>query len=205
MKILQNLSELNKEGIILKDNNDEQKEEKIKEKKNNFSGKKSVNQLSLIKEENYIENLDLNEKKNELEISRVGVEKLEKKKKNVTEIQNLIDKCDEDIFDLDRIIKKYEYSTKDLTMESGIFDDRSMIFINKKEEEEKDDENEIKKRAEYFKGIRKEFCDLKKKLQKLLSLYELEKELTEEKKKKLENLESLNKDYSEIKKKKMLK
>ena len=33
MKILQNLSELNKEGIILKDNNDEQKEEKIQEKK----------------------------------------------------------------------------------------------------------------------------------------------------------------------------
>ena len=213
MKILENLSELNKERIVLKDskdsNNDqnEQKEEKNnkKEKKKTIIGKVEEKQLSLIKEDSFEENLEIKEKKNELEISIVGKEKLETKKKNVFEIENLIKKCDEDIANIDKIIKKYQYSSKDLIMQSQIIDDKSMIFISKKEGEENEDNDDVEKKTEYFKEIKEEFCKLKRKLENLLSMYKSEKELTEVKKRELENLETLNNKYNELKIKKRKK
>ena len=211
MKILKDLSELNKERIILKDSNEkneklEDTDGKKNEKKKTSIGKQNnENELSLIKEDSFGENSILNDQKKELEISIVGKEKLETKKKNVSEIQNLIKKCDEDIINLSQIIKKYKYATKDLIMRSEIFDNNSMISINKKHEEENEENDEIEKKAEYFKEIKNEFCVLKRKLQNLLSLYQLEKELTEIKKNNLENLETLNNKYNELKKKKYLK
>ena len=211
MKILQNLSELNKERIILKDSNDkieqiEDTEKKKEKKKKTLVGNKSLNeQLSLIGEDSFGENPEINEQKKELEISIVGNEKLETKKKNVSEIQNLIQKCDEDIINLNQIIKKYQYATKDLIMKSEIIDNNSMIFINKKEEEENEENDDMEKKAEYFKEIKGEFCVLKKKLENLLSLYQLEKELTEIKKNNLENFEELNNKYNEIKRKKYIR
>ena len=211
MKILQNLSELNKERIILKDSNDkieqiQDTEKKKEKKKKTLVGNKSLNeQLSLIGEDSFGENPEINEQKKELEISIVGNEKLETKKKNVSEIQNLIQKCDEDIINLNQIIKKYQYATKDLIMKSEIIDNNSMIFINKKEEEENEENDDMEKKAEYFKEIKGEFCVLKRKLENLLSLYQLEKELTEIKKNNLENFEELNNKYNEIKKKKYIK
>ena len=211
MKILQNLSELNKERIILKDSNDkieqiEDTEKKKEKKKKTLVGNKSLNeQLSLIGEDSFGENPEINEQKKELEISIVGNEKLETKKKNVSEIQNLIQKCDEDIINLNQVIKKYQYATKDLIMKSEIIDNNSMIFINKKEEEENEENDDMEKKAEYFKEIKGEFCVLKRKLDNLLSLYQLEKELTEIKKNNLENLEELNNKYNEIKRKKYIR
>ena len=211
MKILQNLSELNKERIILKDSNDkieqiEDTEKKKEKKKKTLVGNKSLNeQLSLIGEDSFGENPEINEQKKELEISIVGNEKLETKKKNVSEIQSLIQKCDEDIINLNQIIKKYQYATKDLIMKSEIIDNNSMIFINKKEEEENEENDDMEKKVEYFKEIKGEFCVLKRKLENLLSLYQLEKELTEIKKNNLENFEELNNKYNEIKKKKYIK
>ena len=211
MKILQNLSELNKERIILKDSNDkieqvEDSEKKKEKKKKTLVGNKSLNeQLSLIGEDSFGENPEINEQKKELEISIVGNEKLETKKKNVSEIQSLIQKCDEDIINLNQIIKKYQYATKDLIMKSEIIDNNSMIFINKKEEEENEENDDMEKKAEYFKEIKGEFCVLKRKLENLLSLYQLEKELTEIKKNNLENVEELNNKYNENKKKKYIK
>ena len=213
MKILENLSELNKERIILKDSKDsyndqnEQKEEKNnkKEKKKTIVGKIDEKQLSLIKEDSFEENLELNENKNDLEISIVGKEKLETKKKNVFEIKNLIKKCDEDIINIDLIIKKYQYSSKDLIMKSEIIDDHSMICIKKKYGEENEDNDDVEKKTEYFKEIKNEFCVLKRKLENLLSMYKSEKELNEVKKKELENLETLNNKYNELKIKKRKK
>jgi len=210
MKILRNLSELNNERIVLKDSNDkiehvEDTEKKNEKKKNTLIGTTSLNgQLSLIKEDSFEDNSGVNEEKKELEISIVGKEKLETKKKNVSEIQSLIQKCDEDIINLNQVIKKYQYATKDLIMKSEIIDNNSMIFINKKEEENEENDD-MDKKAEYFKEVKNEFCILKRKLENLLSLYQLEKELTEIKKNNLENLEELNNKYNEIKRKKYIR
>ena len=210
MHILQNLSELNEERIILKDDNNQiNKEEdniaKKEGKKKTLIGKENLeNQLSLIKEDSFGENIELNEQKKELEISYVGQEKLETKKKNVSEVQNLIKKCEGDIKNLEKIIKKYQYSTKDLIMKSEIIDNNSMIFINKKDDNEEEN-NELEKKAEYFKEIKNEFSFLKVKLENLLSLYDAEKKLTEMKKRDLEYLEMLNNKYNELKKKQIKK
>ena len=136
MKILENLSKLNKEKVIIKDNTNldkniklsDENEDKKEKKKKTIVGNKDK-QLSIIKEDSLVENLELNEQKNELEISIVGIEKIEKNRKNVDEILNLIKKCDEDIENLDKLIKKYQYSTEDLIMKSEIIDDNSMIFF----------------------------------------------------------------------------
>ena len=210
MKILRNLSELNNERIVLKDSNDkiehvEDTDKKNEKKKNTLIGTTSLNgQLSLIKEDSFEDNSGVNEEKKELEISIVGKEKLETKKKNVSEIQGLIQKCDEDIINLNQVIKKYQYATKDLIMKSEIIDNNSMIFINKKEDENEENDD-MDKKAEYVKEVKNEFCILKRKLENLLSLYQLEKELTEIKKNNLENLEELNNKYNEIKRKKYIR
>lgn len=211
MKILENISELNNEGIILKDSGEhkEEKNEKEvkKEKKKTLiqstrkkEEKESENELSLIQTDSLEDNMDMNEKKNELEISMVGPEKLEKKKKNVSEIQSLIKKCTEDINNLDILVKKYKYSSKDLIMQSEIIDDKSMIFITKKDFEETNDED-FEKKANYFNDIKNKFILLKKRLENLLSMYNSEKELTEIKKRELEKLELLNNKYNELKRK----
>ena len=209
MKILENLSELNDERIKLKDSaevkeqKDDKKEQKGKKKtliaSTRVKNEEEENsaQLSLIQADSFEDNLESNEKKNELEISMVGVEKIEKKKKNVTEIQNLIKKCNEDIDNLDILIKKYRYATQDFFMKSEIIDDKSMICINKKDFEETDED--LDKKAKYFNGLKDEFVYLKKRLENLLSMYNSEKTLTELKKRELENLESLNKKYKELK------
>ena len=208
MKILENLSELNDERIKLKDSaevkeqKDDKKEQKGK-KKTLIASTRIKNeeensaQLSLIQADSFEDNLESNEKKNELEISMVGEEKIKKKKKNVTEIQNLIKKCNEDIDNLDILIKKYRYATQDFFMKSEIIDDKSMICINKKDFEETDED--LDKKAKYFNGLKDEFVYLKKRLENLLSMYNSEKTLTELKKRELENLESLNTKYKELK------
>ena len=202
MKILENLSELNDERIKLKDSaevkeqKDDKKEQKGKKKTVKNEEEENSAQLSLIQADSFEDNLESNEKKNELEISMVGVEKIEKKKKNVTEIQNLIKKCNEDIDNLDILIKKYRYATQDFFMKS-IIDDKSMICIYKKDFEETDED--LDKKAKYFNGLKDEFVYLKKRLENLLSMYNSEKTLTELKKRELENLESLNTKYKELK------
>ena len=203
MKILENLSELNDERIKLKDSaevkeqKDDKKEQKGKKKTVKNEEEENSAQLSLIQADSFEDNLESNEKKNELEISMVGVEKIEKKKKNVTEIQNLIKKCNEDIDNLDILIKKYRYATQDFFMKSEIIDDKSMICISKKDFEETDED--LDKKAKYFNGLKDEFVYLKKRLENLLSMYNSEKTLTELKKRELENLESLNEKYKELK------
>ena len=215
MKILENLSQLNDEGIKIKNNGEhkEQKEDdkeqkdkkktlivstRVKEKKED----ENLPQLSLIKADSSEDYLESKEKKNELEISIVEPEKLEKKKKNVSEITELIEKCKEDINNLDIIIKKYRNSTKDFFMKSEIIDDKSMILIGQKEGECEDNEEDLEKKANYFNDIKNEFIYLQKKLENLLSMYNSEKELTALKKSELENLESLDKKYKELKEKK---
>ena len=202
MKILNNLEEY-KDKIILKDSYKEknEKNEQKKGKKKTIVGSiKEEKKLSIIKEDDsFDEKMEMNEQKNDLEISMVGSDKLEKKKKNVSEIQNLIEKCDEEILNLNDIIKKYQFSSNDLIMKSGITGDISMVFINKKEEQDNEDSDDNEKKVEYFKKVKNEFGFLKKKLENLLSLYQLETELTEIKKDDLEQFENLKNEYNEIK------
>ena len=140
MKILKNLEKYNKDKFVLKEENLDKKEkedqEKEKKKKKTIVGNNFKDQLSIIKEDSFGEKMESNNQKNELEISKVGSDKLIKKKKNVSEIQNLIEECDEEIINLNTIIEKYKKSTGDLIMQSAIIDDRSMVFINKKDEQE---------------------------------------------------------------------
>lgn len=203
MKILKNLEKYNKDKFVLKEENIDKKEkedqEKEKKKKKTIVGNNFKDQLSIIKEDSFGEKMESNNQKNELEISKVGSDKLIKKKKNVSEIQNLIEECDEEIINLNTIIEKYKKSTGDLIMQSAIIDDRSMVFINKKDEQEIVDDDDNEKKSEYFKEINNKICGLKKKLENLLSLYQLEEKLTEIKKKDLENFESLKDEYKKLK------
>ena len=212
MTILENLNKLNDEGIKIKGSreNKEQKDEN-REQKNSKNTSEEVNeednlpQLSLIKADSSEDYLESNEKKNELEISMVGEEKVKKKEENVSEITTLIDNCNKDIKTLDDIIKKYRNSTKDYIMQSkvDIKVDISMVFIDKKGFGEREDsEEELEKKANYFIDIKKEFIFLKKKLENLLSIYNSETELTKLKKGELENLEKLNEKYKALKQKK---
>ena len=212
MTILENLNKLNDEGIKIKGSREhkEQKDEN-REQKNNKNTSEEVNeednlpQLSLIKADSSEDYLESNEKKNELEISMVGEEKVKKKEKNVSEITTLIDNCNKDIKTLDDIIKKYRNSTKDYIMQSkvDIKVDISMVFIDKKGFGEREDsEEELEKKANYFIDIKKELVFLKKKLENLLSIYNSETELTKLKKGELENLEKLNEKYKALKQKK---
>ena len=212
MTILENLNKLNDEGIKIKGIREkaEQKDEN-REQKNSKNTSEEVNeednlpQLSLIKADSSEDYSESNEKKNELEISMVGEEKVKKKEKNVSEITTLIDNCNEDIKTLDDIIKKYRNSTKDYIMQSkvDIKVDISMVFIDKKGFGEREDsEEELEKKANYFIDIKKEFVFLKKKLENLLSIYNSETELTKLKKGELENLEKLNEKYKALKQKK---
>ena len=162
MKILKNLEKYNKDKFVLKEENLDKKEkeeqEKEKKKKKTTVGNNFKDQLSIIKEDSFGEKMESNNQKNELEISKVGSDKLIKKKKNVSEIQNLIEECDEEIINLNTIIEKYKKSTGDLIMQSAIIDDRSMVFINKKDEQEIVDDDDNEKKSEYFKEIHNKIC-----------------------------------------------
>lgn len=212
MNILYDLNnELNKEKIILKKNANEQlsNPENSKEKeKANISDKKNKKKseinLSIIPEnlEQNTQIMNLEKSNNNIEISIVGERKLEQKEKNVSEIINLINKCEEDIEKIDKYIKKYKNIKDNLIMESRVFEDKSMVFIEKNEETDnmKMDDSEEKKM--FYERIRSEYISLKKKLEDLLSLFKTEKELTELKKNELENFENLKSNYDKLKQKK---
>ena len=131
MKILENLSQLNDEGIKIKGSGEHKEQEEEDNKKQNNKKKtlvistrakdeEKLSQLSLIKADSSEDYLESNQNKNELEISIVGPEKLKKKEKNVSEITELIKNCKEDIDNLDKIIKKYRYSLKNIDIQPRI-------------------------------------------------------------------------------------
>ena len=209
MKILYDLSnQLNKENNILKNSNEEKISNSSYDKKNEkekIKDKKEELNLSIIKEQQQDENEEemLNaEKKNNLEISVVQLGKLAEKEKNVLEIEKLINLCEQDIEKIKKAKYKYKNSSENLFMESGIFNDKSMIFINKKEKNE-DNIDDSEKKINYFNGLNSEYCSLKKKLENLLSMYKTEKDLTETKKTELEKLENLKAKYNKIKQRKI--
>lgn len=192
-KVMAILKNLNPEGIIIKDSNQQANDEeniktKKEEKKKTLVGKQSIQQLSFIKVDSSEEISDEKEKINNLEISYVNEEKQEKQNKNISQVENMIKDCEADIKKLEAIIKKFKYSGEGLMMESRIFDDKSMVAISKIDEDNQEND-EAEKNYEYFKDVKKKYDDLKQKLQKLLSLYNSEKNLTEIKKKELDNLE----------------
>ena len=139
MNILYNLNnELNKENIILKKNANEQlafsRTEKFKDIIPEKKDKKNEYNLSIIPENSEITNFEnLEEKNDNIEISVVGERKLEQKEKNVSEIINLINKCEEDIEKIDKLIKKYKNIQDNLIMDSRVFDDKSMVFFERNE------------------------------------------------------------------------
>ena len=200
MDILQNLStKLKNENIILK-NNEEKISNQQNEKKNIEENKEKINlQLSLIKENSDSSNdLNLPDKNNNIEISMVHQGKLEEKEKNICQIENLIDSCTDDLDYIEKKIYRCKNTTKDVIMESGVFEDKSMVFVNKNEEE--DNDNDTTDKLKYFKELKNELNSLKTQLENLLELYKTEKQLTELKKIELEKLEKLKKEYNKIKK-----
>ena len=208
MDILQALSESKNEPIIKKEKpKQNNKEEEIspkdpEKKKNTIVGSVNViEQLSIISKESSKDSFEENDERKLLEISYVEAEKLEKKEKNVSVVEKLIKKCDDDIINLNKIVKKYQNSTKDLMMKSEIINDTKMVFIKRKEDDNDDDDQTLEKKTEYFKEIKNDFEALKRKLESLLTMYNSEKILTEKKKDELENLEILKKEYNEIKEK----
>jgi len=210
MNILYNLNnELNKENIILKKNANEQlafsKTEKFKEKDiTDKKDKKNELNLSIIPE-NLEQNSEIAnlEKNNNIEISVVGERKLEQKEKNVSEIIDLINKCEEDIEKIEKCIKKYKNIQDNLIMESRVFDDRSMVFIEKNEESDNMKLDDPEEKTKFYEGIKSEYISLKNKLEDLLSLFKTEKELTKLKKIELENFENLKSNYDKLKQKKI--
>ena len=210
MNILYNLNnELNKENIILKKNANDQlafsKTEKFKEKDiTDKKDKKNELNLSIIPE-NLEQNSEIAnlEKNNNIEISVVGERKLEQKEKNVSEIIDLINKCEEDIEKIEKCIKKYKNIQDNLIMESRVFDDRSMVFIEKNEESDNMKLDDPEEKTKFYEGIKSEYISLKNKLEDLLSLFKTEKELTKLKKIELENFENLKSNYDKLKQKKI--
>lgn len=203
MEILNKLSnELKKENIVLKNKNAEKKNfinQKIEKEK--IIDEKEEIQLSLIKE-NSDSNNSINEvidKSNDIEISIVEQEKLEEKEKNILQIQNLINSCKLDLQYIDKEIRKYKNSSNDLMMESDIAGFKSMVFINKKEEEEKSELDDSHQKMMYFQNLKKEYISLKTKLEELLALYKTEKEFTEIKKYELEKLDNIKNEYKKLK------
>ena len=204
MEILNDLShKLKKEEIILKQSSSDKPSQKNISKEKN-KDKKDELSLSLIKEssiDNSInEVIDISKNKN-LEISIVQLDKLEEKEKNIIQIKNLINKCEEDIKYIKNAIHKYKNTSNNLIMESGVFNDRSMVFINKKEEEENMDTemDNSEKKIEYLEELKNLFITLKKKLVNISELYETEKEFTLIKKFELEKLDNIKNEYKKLK------
>ena len=206
MKILYNLNnKLKKQDIIVKNNNGDIKPNKKKIEK---IEEKDELQFSIIKENSNGSNNSITEMMNEdkinndMEISVVQLGKLEEKEKNIIQLKNFINSCESDIQYIQSAIHKYKNSSNDLIMESGVFGFKSMVFINKKEENEGEENNEVdsfEKKVQYFNELNNEFISLKKKLIDLLGLYKTEKEFTEIKKNELEKLENIKKEYNMLK------
>ena len=206
MKILYNLNnKLKKQDIIVKNNNGDIKPNKKKIEK---IEEKDELQFSIIKENSNGSNNSITEMMNEdkinndMEISVVQLGKLEEKEKNIIQLKNFINSCESDIQYIQSAIHKYKNSSNDLIMESGVFGFKSMVFINKKEENEGGENNEVdssEKKVQYFNELNNEFISLKKKLIDLLGLYKTEKEFTEIKKNELEKLENIKKEYNMLK------
>ena len=76
-------------------------------------------------------------------------------------------------------------------MNSEIFDDKSMVFLNQKEFGECEDNDEDLEKTNYFNDIKKEFIYLQKKLENWLSMYNSEKRIDCTQKRELEHLENL--------------
>ena len=209
MKILYNLNnKLKKQDIIVKNNNGDIKPNKKKIEK---IEEKDELQFSIIKENSNGSNNSITEMMNEdknnndMEISVVQLGKLEEKEKNIIQLKNFINLCESDIQYIQSAIHKYKNSSNDLIMESGVFGFKSMVFINKKEENEWGENNEVdssEKKVQYFNELNNEFISLKKKLIDLLGLYKTEKEFTEIKKNELEKLEKIKNEYRNLKNKK---
>ena len=198
MNILNDLSnKLKNEEIVLKNSKDKSPP-KNKQKENNKDKQMELS-LSLIKENSDNSLLDI-EKNNNMEISIVLLEKLEEKEKNIVQLKNLINKCESDIKYIKDAIHKYNNCTNDLMMESGVFNDKSMVFISKKEEEEnRDTEIDNNEKIEYFKLLKNKFTSLKNKLVNILGLLESEKELSLVKKYELEKLNDIKNEYNKLK------
>ena len=165
--------------------------------------------LSFIKEEdennNSINNqLDNHNNTNKnIEISIVNQKKIEEKEKNIENINNFINLCDNDIKNINKTINRIKYSTNSLIVESTIVNERSIMVIdkiNEKNEENKGEEN-IENKISYLLDLKEKFISLKDKLTNLLSFYKSEKEITEKKKKNIEELELLKIKYDELKQK----
>ena len=209
MKILYNLNnKLKKQNIIVKNNNDDIMPQKNIPKEIEKIEEKDELQLSIIKDsgsnDSVNEMMNVDKNNNNMEISIVLLDKLEEKEKNIIQLQNFINSCESDIQYIQSAIHKYKNSSNDLIMESGIFGFKSMVFINKKDENEVQENNEVdssEKKVKYFNELNNEFISLKKKLIELLGLYKTEKEFTEIKKNELEKLDNIKKEYNALKEK----
>ena len=202
MDILNKLStKLKTENIILKNNEEKLSNSNQSKEKENTLGenKEKIDlKLSLIKENSDSSNdLGSQEKNNNIEISMVYQGKLEEKEKNILQIENLIESCNDDLESIEKKIYRYKNTTKDVIMESMVFEDTSMVFVNKKE-----DEDDTGDKLKYFTNLKNELISLRKKLENLLELYKTEKQLTELKKIELEKLDKLKKEYNKLKHKK---
>ena len=165
--------------------------------------------LSFIKEEDENNNNNNNQSDNHnntnknIEISIVNQKKIEEKEKNIENINNFINLCDNDIKNINKTINRIKYSTNSLIVESTIVNERSIMVIdkiNEKNEENKGEEN-IENKINYLLDLKEKFISLKDKLTNLLSFYKSEKEITEKKKKNIEELELLKIKYDELKQK----
>ena len=165
--------------------------------------------LSFIKEEDENNNNNNNQLDNHnntnknIEISIVNQKKIEEKEKNIENINNFINLCDNDIKNINKTINRIKYSTNSLIVESTIVNERSIMVIdkiNEKNEENKGEEN-IENKINYLLDLKEKFISLKDKLTNLLSFYKSEKEITEKKKKNIEELELLKIKYDELKQK----
>lgn len=165
--------------------------------------------LSFIKEEDENNNNNNNQLDNHnntnknIEISIVNQKKIEEKEKNIENINNFINLCDNDIKNINKTINRIKYSTNSLIVESTIVNERSIMVIdkiNEKNEENKGEEN-IENKISYLLDLKEKFISLKDKLTNLLSFYKSEKEITEKKKKNIEELELLKIKYDELKQK----
>ena len=199
MGILNTLShKLKKDEIVLKNSKEKSPpKNKQKEKK---SDKPEELSLSLIKENSDNSIIDL-DKNNNMEISIVQLDKLEETEKDIVQLKTLINKCESDIQYIKSIIHRFKNSTNELIMESGVFNDKSMVFINKKEEEENSDINvdNTENKIDYFKRLKDKFTSLKNKLESILGLYESEKELSLIKKNELDKLNDIKNEYNQLK------
>ena len=195
--------------VIIKNN--------IQESNTNDNTKNELKLSFIIEEDNNKDNKDNNDNNNNdndqldnhkntnknIEISIVNPKKIEEKQKNIESINNFINLCENDIKRINKTINRIKYSTNSLIVESTIVNEKSIMVIdkvNENNEASKGDQN-VEERINYLLTLKDKFTSLKDKLTNLLSFYKSEKEITEEKKKNIEELELLKIKYDELKQK----